>query len=56
MRHALTLGGIGFVLSSLGAVGGIMQDLGPAWYPILLALSSLPSAWVGGALAQRSTS
>ncbi len=53
MRHALTLGGIGFALSSLGAVGGIMQDLGPAWYPILLALSSLPTAWLGGALARR---
>jgi hypothetical protein len=53
MRHALALGGIGFVLSSLGAVGGIMQDLGPAWYPILLALSSLPSAWLGGVLASR---
>lgn len=54
MRHALVLGGIGFVLSSLGAVGGIMADLGPAWYPILLALSSLPTAWLGGALASRS--
>lgn len=51
MRHALTLGGLGLVLSSLGAVGAIMQDLGPAWYPILLALSSLPTAWLGGALA-----
>jgi hypothetical protein len=56
MRHALTLGGIGFVLSSLGAAGAIMQDLGPAWYPVLLALSSLPTAWLGGALAQRTTS
>jgi len=53
MRHALTLGGIGFVLSALGAVVGIMQDLGPAWFPILLALSSLPTAWLGGALARR---
>lgn len=51
MRHALTLGGIGFVLSTLGAIGGIMADLGPAWFPILLALSSLPTAWLGGALA-----
>ena len=56
MRHALTLGVIGFVLSSLGAVGGIMQDLGPAWYPILLALSSLPTAWLGGRLADPSRS
>jgi hypothetical protein len=53
MRHALTLGAIGFVLSSLGAVGGIMQDVGPAWFPILLALSSVPSGWLGGALASR---
>jgi hypothetical protein len=52
MRHALTLGGIGFVLSTLGAIGGIMADLGPAWYPILLALSSLPTAWLGGLLAR----
>ena len=51
MRHALGLGALGFVLSSLGAAGAIMQDLGPAWYPILLALSSLPTAWLGGALA-----
>src|SRR5690349_18269732 len=53
IRHALTLGGIGFVLSTLGAIGGIMADVGPAWFPILLALSSLPTAWLGGAPAQR---
>jgi hypothetical protein len=48
MRHALILGGIGLVLSSLGALGAIMTDMGPSWYPILLALSSLPTAWLGG--------
>jgi hypothetical protein len=53
MRHALILGGIGFVLSSLGVVGGIVADMGPAWFPILLALSSLPTAWLGGWLANR---
>jgi hypothetical protein len=51
MRHALILGGIGFVLSTLGAITAItMADLGPAWYPIALALTALPCAWVGGAL------
>jgi ABC-type xylose transport system permease subunit len=51
MRHALILGGIGFVLSTLGAIIAItMADLGPAWYPIALALTALPCAWVGGAL------
>lgn len=53
MRHALTLGGIGFVLSSLGGVGAIMADVSPSWFPILLALSSLPSALLGGWLAGR---
>jgi hypothetical protein len=51
MRHALVLGAIGFVLSSLGGAAAIMQDMGPAWFPILLALSSLPTAWLGGKLA-----
>lgn len=51
MRHALILGGIGFVLSTLGAITAItMADLGPAWYPIALALTALPCAWAGGAL------
>jgi hypothetical protein len=54
MRHALVLGGVGFVLSALGGIGAIMQDLGPTWFPILLALSALPTAWLGGALARRS--
>jgi hypothetical protein len=51
VRHALILGGIGFGLSTLGAITAItMADLGPAWYPIALALTALPCAWVGGAL------
>ncbi|MGH8630098.1 MAG: hypothetical protein ACREU7_04930, partial [Burkholderiales bacterium] len=50
MRHALVLGAIGFVLSTAGAVATIPMDLGPAWYPIALALTALPCAWLGGAL------
>jgi hypothetical protein len=51
MRHALMLGVIGFLLSSLGAFVAItMVDVGPSWYPIVLALTALPCAWVGGAL------
>jgi hypothetical protein len=54
MRHALTLGWIGFALSTLGgAVAITTADLGPSWYPILLALSSLPCAWLGGKLGGR---
>ena len=48
MGHALSLGVIGTILSTLGAIE--MWDFGPNWYPVLLAASSLPSAWLGGSL------
>lgn len=51
MRHALVLGGIGLVLSLAGAVA--MWGAGPAWYPLTLAASALPSGWIGGRLAGR---
>jgi hypothetical protein len=51
MRHALILGVIGVVLSSLGAITAItVVDVGPAWYPIALVLTTMPCAWLGGAL------
>lgn len=53
--HALTLGGIGVVLSSLGVLatmnGG--PGLGPMWYSLVLVAIVLPCAWVGGTLAAR---
>jgi hypothetical protein len=48
MKHALILGGIGLVLSSVGAIAA--ADLGPAWYAWTLAAISLPIAWLGGKL------
>jgi len=54
MRHVWVGAAIGFVLSSAGAVQAIRMNLGPAWYPILLALSSWPTAWIGGHLYLRS--
>jgi hypothetical protein len=53
MRHAVVVGMIGFVLSAAGAIATIPMNLGPAWYPILLALSALPTAWLGGVLHRR---
>jgi hypothetical protein len=53
MRHALIGGGIGFVVSAAGAIAAIQMHMGPAWYPIALALSALPCAWLGGALHRR---
>lgn len=51
MRHALILGSIGVLLSSLGAIA--MWDLGHVWYPLSLIALSLPYAWLGGYLYQK---
>lgn len=53
MLHALILGFIGLALSTAAAVVTIPMDLGPAWYPIALAVLTIPCAWVGGKLAER---
>jgi hypothetical protein len=50
MRHAVILGMVGFVVSAAGAVATIPMELGPSWYPIALALTALPTAWLGGVL------
>ena len=51
MRHAAILGTIAVVLSTLGAVAAITQaDLGPAWYPIVLAIVAFPCVWLGAKL------
>lgn len=50
MAHALTLGGIGTALSIAGVCMAANAHLGPMWYPIALALSALPLAWLGGML------
>jgi len=53
MYHAMVGGVIGLVLSTLGAIATIPMNLGPAWYPIALAVTSLPCAWLGGTLYRR---
>lgn len=56
MRHAMVLGFIGLVMGTLGAVTTIPMHLGPAWYPIAIAATALPCAWIGGALYRPSQS
>jgi hypothetical protein len=55
MRHALALGVIGVVLSSLGTVAtwNAGPEFGPAWYPLTLVIITLPCAWTGGTLEAR---
>lgn len=51
LRHALVLGAIGSLFSIAGAIA--MWEASRAWYPIALAASALPCAWLGGRLAER---
>ena len=48
--HGMIIGVIGFVLGSVAAVVAIPMQLSPAWYPIALALSAIPSAWLGASI------
>jgi hypothetical protein len=50
MKHALILGGIGTVLSALGAIATADMNLGPAWYAWTLVVIALPVSWLGGKL------
>ena len=55
MTHALWLGVVGVVISGIGAI--VTWNKGPAfgphWYPIVLILVSIPCAWVGGKIYER---
>ncbi|HVQ36724.1 MAG TPA: hypothetical protein VMS31_04290 [Pyrinomonadaceae bacterium] len=50
MRYVLILGLIGLVISTFAAIATIPMKLGPAWYPIALAVLALPCVWLGGKL------
>ena len=50
MRHVWVLGVIGLFMGTAGAIATIPMHLGPAWYPIAIALTALPCAWLGGVL------
>lgn len=54
MRHAWILAGIGLAAGLAGVafyfiVGG--AQLGPAWYPVSIAVEAIPCVWFGGRLA-----
>ena len=53
MRYVVILGLIGLVLGTIAAIVTIPMKLGPAWYPIALAVLALPCTWLGGKLETR---
>ncbi|HWN08588.1 MAG TPA: hypothetical protein VNO50_04835 [Pyrinomonadaceae bacterium] len=50
MRYVIFLGIFGTAAGILGAIVTIPMGLGPAWYPIALAVLAFPSVWIGGKL------
>ena len=55
MKHLWILAGIGLVLGVLGAVSTIPLKLGPAWYPVAIAATALPCAWIAAAIYRART-
>ena len=50
MGHALVAGALGLVVSTLGAAAAWSSIRSPIWYPVTLALTTLPTAWIGAKL------
>ena len=50
MGHALVAGALGLVVTILGAAAVWSSTMGQHWYPLTLALTSLPTAWIGAKL------
>lgn len=52
MTHAMILGAVGTAVATLGVAATWNLDLGPRWYPIALAVTALPCAWIGGVVGR----
>lgn len=50
MGHALIGGAIGTALGIAGVVVNMQKHMGASWYPIALAILTMPTAWLGGKL------
>jgi len=48
MRDVWILAFIGLAMGTLGAIGSIPLNLGPAWYPIAIAVTAVPCTVLGG--------
>jgi hypothetical protein len=49
-RHALILGAIGLVVSLIGVMASMQMNMGPVWYPAMVAAAALPCSFLGGYL------
>ena len=51
MAHSLTLGGIGFLIGTIGAVATWAEWT--HWYSLAIIATTLPAAWLGARLANQ---
>jgi hypothetical protein len=52
-RHVWAGATIGLAVAIAGVAATMTSDMGPLWYPIALAVTTLPCAWLGGTLRAR---
>ena len=52
-RHVWAGAAIGLAGSVAGIAATLTHDMGPLWYPVALAVTTLPCAWLGGTLRAR---
>ena len=50
MGHSLVAGTLGLIVSTMGAIAAWSTTAGQHWYPVALALTALPTAWIGAKL------
>ena len=50
MTHTMILAFIGLAGAISGVVATWGKELSPSWYPILLAVFTIPCVWLGGRL------
>lgn len=53
IKHVWILAIIGLIFAILGIVANSVSNLGPVWYPIWLAILTIPCVWLGGKLRER---
>jgi len=55
LAHALVLGALGVVFSTIGVIATWNKgpEFGPKWYPIALVLIAIPCSLIGGMLRRR---
>ena len=51
MAHSLALGGIGFVIGTVGAI--VSWGEWTSWYSLAIIATTLPAAWLGARLANQ---